>query len=134
MQSCFYKVDRPASRPGKGSLWVSTRSGCPSNLKFEPGTPNTQSPKVETPPPVAERMPPVVKDFCTLQNHAPQVHSWSGDLWLESGYALRNTSPLLFDLVSDEVVMEDNCSESSGPTSSLFLDVIVRCLNDYSRL
>lgn len=31
MQACFYKVERPVSRPGKGSLWVSTRSGMPSN-------------------------------------------------------------------------------------------------------
>ena len=33
MQCCFYKVDRPSSRPGKGSLWVSNRSGRPSNIK-----------------------------------------------------------------------------------------------------
>ena len=176
MQSCFYKVDRPSNRPGKGSLWVSNRSGRPSNLKAKypilvaaapvkapqrlnqdaspsatttispanspqsvviqsPGRSRANSPSIVTPaekdpqqrterarkeereelervasmqktlnqhvlheliPPVSERMPPLIKNSGVRPNtYGPQVHAWSGDLWLESPhYPLMHPSEL----------------------------------------
>jgi hypothetical protein len=36
-------------------------------------------------PPVSERMPPLIKSSgVRVNSYGPQVHAWSGDLWLES--------------------------------------------------
>ena len=62
MQSCFHKIDRPSGRPGKGFLWASDRSLDKTGIS------------------VSHRMPPIVKS--EISKSGPEVHSWSGDIWV----------------------------------------------------
>ena len=71
---------------------------------------------------VADKMPPVVKNYCQWSPDTPQIHSWSGDLWLKS--ADENDLPSLLDdedtsstscgsfLREDETPSESNCSQN----------------------
>ena len=62
MQPCFHKIDRPAGKPGKGYLWASDKSIEKIQIS------------------VSHRMPPIVKDENC--ERGPQVHAWSGDIWV----------------------------------------------------
>jgi hypothetical protein len=55
-------MDRPAGKSGKGYLWASDRSIDKINVS------------------VSHNMPPIVKSESF--ERGPQVHSWSGDLWV----------------------------------------------------
>ena len=48
-------------------------------------------------------MPPLVNDYCTVKSGSPQIHAWSGDLWLETA-SERDTllySPIKHESFSD---------------------------------
>lgn len=55
-------MDRPAGKPGKGYLWASDRSLDKIHIS------------------VSHNMPPIVRSESV--ERGPQVHSWSGDIWV----------------------------------------------------